>query len=84
VRLWEEIVTQEAPDKLFSVDAAAAYLGGISKWTVRSWLAKGKLRPAKVGARTMIRESDLRAFISACNPERPARSKSSRSNGGEQ
>jgi excisionase family DNA binding protein len=48
---------------LLSVEQAAERLGGISKWTVHAWLSKGKLR------RTMIRESDLQAFISACNPE---------------
>jgi excisionase family DNA binding protein len=55
--------------KLYTVEGAAAYLGGISKWTVHAWLAKCKLRRTKVGSRTMIRESDLQAFIDACNPE---------------
>jgi excisionase family DNA binding protein len=55
--------------KLYSVEDAAAFLGGISKWTVHAWLAKGKLRRTKVGSRTMIRESDLQAFIARCNPE---------------
>jgi excisionase family DNA binding protein len=54
---------------LLSVEQAAERLGGISKWTVHAWLSKGKLRRTKVGSRTMIRESDLQAFISACNPE---------------
>jgi len=58
--------------KLYTVEGAAAFLGGISKWTVHSWLAKGKLRRTKVGARTMIRESDLQAFLSACNPNTDA------------
>ena len=56
-------------DKLYSVEEAAKYLGGISKWTVHAWLAKGKLRRTKVGSRTMIRQSDLIAFIATCNPE---------------
>jgi len=55
-------------EKLYSVEDAAAFLGGISKWTVHAWLAKGKLRRTKVGSRTMIRESDLQAFIAGCNP----------------
>jgi len=55
--------------KLYSVEDAAALLGGISKWTVHAWLAKGKLRRTKIGSRTMIRESDLQAFIASCNPE---------------
>jgi excisionase family DNA binding protein len=49
--------------KLYSVEDAAVFLGGISKWTVHSWLAKGKLKKTKVGSRTMIRERDLEAFI---------------------
>jgi excisionase family DNA binding protein len=59
-------------DKLYSVEDAAVFLGGISKWTVHAWLAKGKLRRTKVGSRTMIRESDLQAFIAQCNPEAQA------------
>ena len=54
---------------LMSVEQAAARLGGISKWTVHAWLAKGKLRRTKIGARTMISEADLQAFIASCNPE---------------
>jgi excisionase family DNA binding protein len=55
--------------KLYSVGDAAALLGGISKWTVHAWLAKGKLRRTKIGSRTMISERDLRAFIEKCNPD---------------
>jgi excisionase family DNA binding protein len=56
-------------DKLYSVEEAASFLGGISKWTVHAWLAKGKLQRTKIGSRTMIAEHDLRAFIARCNPE---------------
>jgi excisionase family DNA binding protein len=56
-------------DQLFSIEQAALRLGGISKWTVHAWLAKGKLRRTKVGSRTMIRECDLQAFLVECNPE---------------
>jgi len=55
--------------KLYSVQEAAKFLGGISPWTVHAWLAKGKLRRTKVGSRTMIRECDLQAFLASCNPE---------------
>jgi excisionase family DNA binding protein len=58
--------------KLYSVEDAAVFLGGISKWTVHAWLAKGKLRRTKVGSRTMIRERDLEAFIAECNAEAPS------------
>ena len=50
-------------DTLLSVEEAARKLGGISKWTVHAWLAQGKLRRTKVGARTMIRESELQRVI---------------------
>jgi excisionase family DNA binding protein len=50
-------------DALLSVDEAARRLGGISKWTIHAWLAKGKLRRTKVGSRTMIRESELQRVI---------------------
>ena len=60
---------------LMSVEQAAERLGGISKWTIHAWLSKGKLRRTKVGSRTMIRESDLQAFIAGCNPELAAQSR---------
>jgi len=56
-------------DQLLSIDQAALRLGGISKWTVHAWLSKGKLRRTKVGSRTMVRESDLQAFLAGCNPD---------------
>jgi len=58
--------------KLYSVEEVAVLLGGISKWTVHAWLAKGKLRRTKVGRRTMVCERDLQAFIASCNPESAA------------
>jgi excisionase family DNA binding protein len=50
-------------EALFSVEEAARRLGGISKWTIHAWLSQGKLRRTKVGARTMIRESELQKLI---------------------
>lgn len=49
--------------KLYSVGDAAAFLGGISKYTVQAWLSSGKLRRTKVGSRTMIRESELQRVM---------------------
>jgi excisionase family DNA binding protein len=46
-------------DELLSVQAAAARLGGLSKWTLYAWLSQGKLTRVKIGGRTMIRASDL-------------------------
>ena len=48
-------------DRLYSVEDAAQYLGGLSKYTIHAWLSSGKLRRTKVGSRTMLRESDLLA-----------------------
>lgn len=56
-------------DALLSVDDAARRLGGLSKYTIHAWLSKGRLRRTKVGNRTMIRESDLQAFVDKCNPQ---------------
>jgi excisionase family DNA binding protein len=50
-------------DDLISVEEAAKRLGGISKGTVHAWLSRGRLRRTKVGARTMIRESELAKVI---------------------
>jgi excisionase family DNA binding protein len=50
-------------ERLLSVGDVARALGGISKWTVHSWLSKGKLQRTKVGGRTMIRESELEKVI---------------------
>ena len=50
-------------EALLSIEEAARKLGGISKWTVHAWLAKGRLRRTKVGSRTMIRESELQRVI---------------------
>ena len=50
-------------DGLLSIEEAAKKLGGISSWTVRAWLTKGRLKRTKVGGRTMIRESELERVI---------------------
>jgi excisionase family DNA binding protein len=50
-------------DELLSVEEAARRLGGISRWTVHAWLSQGKLKRTKVGARTMVRESELARVI---------------------
>jgi len=50
-------------EQLFSIDEAARKLGGISKWTLQSWLSQGRIKRTKVGRRTMIRESDLEKLV---------------------
>jgi excisionase family DNA binding protein len=56
-------------DKLYSVDDAATFLGGVSSWTIHAWIGSGKLLRTKVGRRTMVRHSELEAFIGRCNPQ---------------
>jgi excisionase family DNA binding protein len=53
---------------LLSVEQAAQRLGGVSRWSIYSWLSQGRLRKTKVGGRVMIAEADLQAFIASCNP----------------
>jgi excisionase family DNA binding protein len=50
-------------DRLFDAKAAAAYLGGLSVYTVHAWLSQGRLRRVKIGARTMVRKSELDRLI---------------------
>ena len=50
-------------DQLLSIEEAARRLGGISKFTVNSWLSRGILMRTKVGSRTFIRESQLAKVI---------------------
>jgi excisionase family DNA binding protein len=54
---------------LLSVEQAAERLGGVSRWSVYTWMSQGRLRKTKIGSRVMIAEADLQAFIAACNPE---------------
>ena len=54
---------KSSTDKLHSVESAAEFLGGLSPATIRAWLTQRKLHRVKVGRRTMIRESELRALI---------------------
>jgi len=68
------------PDKLYSVMDAAEFLGGLSPWTIHSWLQKGKMKRTKVGSRTMIRESELLKMIQdgGKSTGRPRRDKASK------
>jgi len=50
-------------DALLSIEEAARRLGGISKWTLHAWLSQGRLQRTKVGARTMIRTSELQKVV---------------------
>jgi excisionase family DNA binding protein len=56
-------------EPLVSVEEAARLLGGLSKWTIYSWLSQGKLHRTKVGRRTMLRQSELFRLIRDENEE---------------
>jgi excisionase family DNA binding protein len=60
-------------DELLSIEEAARRLGGLSIYTIQAWLSKGRLRRCKVGARTMIRASELQRVIEdgGKSPRRP-------------
>lgn len=45
-------------DDLLDIPSFAEYCGGISKWTVNSYLSRGILQRTKIGSRTMIRKSE--------------------------
>ena len=50
-------------EKLYSVPEAAKLLGGLSPWTLYTWLGQGRLQRTKVGSRTMIKESELARLV---------------------
>ena len=47
---------------LFSVGEAAELLG-ISPWTVRAYIGKGKLAPVRLGRRVLLEEEELERFV---------------------
>jgi len=49
-------------ERLYSLEEAAKLLG-VSHWTLRGWIQRGKLRSAKVGHRRVIRESELQLLV---------------------
>ena len=65
---------------LWSVEEAAQRLGGVSRWSVYSWMSQGRLRKTKVGSRVMISQADLEAFLADCNPTPAAPVQATRAN----
>jgi excisionase family DNA binding protein len=41
----------------------AAKLLSISPWTVRNYIAQGKLNPVRIGRRVLLEESELLRFV---------------------
>jgi len=61
-------------DRLYSVAETAERLGGISVFTVHSWLSKGhpkygRLQRTKVGSRTFVTEQEILRYLSVCNQQ---------------
>jgi len=57
-------------DRLVSIKDAAAILA-ISPWTVRAWITQGKITSAKLGARRLVPESELKRLLAeALTPRR--------------
>jgi predicted site-specific integrase-resolvase len=50
-------------ERLYSIPDACEMLGGISPWTLYSWLSRGKATRTKVGRRTMIRETEIQRLM---------------------
>ena len=46
-------------ETLYSVKEAAKKLGGVSRFTIYSWMTRGFLERTRVGGRVMVRESSL-------------------------
>lgn len=66
--------SRELAPRLLDVKATAAYLGGISTWTVRALVENGHLRPValpacrregETGRRLLFDRADLDAFVEA-------------------
>jgi hypothetical protein len=59
----EERQANVESDRLVSVEKFAELCGGLSRWTIYSWLTQGKIKRCKVGRRTMLRLSELSKVI---------------------
>jgi excisionase family DNA binding protein len=49
-------------EALLTIERAAEALG-ISPWTVRKYVANGKLRPVRIGRRVLIEPDEIRRII---------------------
>jgi excisionase family DNA binding protein len=56
-------MTQPDQNRLLDVDAAAAYLGGISTKEVRRLHWRGELKAVRIGRRVLFTVADLSHFV---------------------
>lgn len=56
-------------EPLCSVKEAAKLLGGLSPWTIYSWMSQGRLRRIRVGRRVMVSTRELERFVAEGNPD---------------
>jgi excisionase family DNA binding protein len=49
--------------KLLRIEQTADLLG-VSPWTIRAWVAQGKLKSVKLGSRRLVPESEVVRLIS--------------------
>jgi excisionase family DNA binding protein len=61
---------KESMKALKSIEQAAGLLG-ISKWTVRSYIKAGKLKPVRLGRRVLLGEEELERFIAVNSESTP-------------
>jgi len=52
-------------EKLHGIVEASQLLG-ISHWTLREYIKRGKLIPVRIGTRVLLEEAELLEFISKC------------------
>jgi len=64
-------------DTLVSIKRTAERLD-VSHWTIRSWIAGGRLRSVKLGSRRMIPESEISRVISEGITTKPDQANSPR------
>lgn len=64
-------------ETLYSVKEAAKKLGGVSRFTIYSWMTRGQLERTRVGGRVMVRESSLLELL-----KRSERQSNGRKSGG--
>ena len=50
-------------DPILSIERAAEFVGGVSKWTLYKMLSNGTLKRTRVGGRVMIRASELAKLV---------------------